>query len=52
MASLEFLPSAHRRPSTVSGYSEFTISEAETVYAITIDDRLITHITVANTPTT
>jgi hypothetical protein len=29
-----------------SGYSEFTTSGNETVYAIITDDRLVTHITV------
>lgn len=49
-ALLAFLDSDQTPGLMESGYAEFTISEAETVYAITIDDRLITHITVANTP--
>jgi hypothetical protein len=49
-ALLAFLDTDQLPGLMASGYTEFTMSEAETVYAIIIDDRLITHITVANTP--
>lgn len=49
-ALLAFLDSDQLPGLMTSGYTEFTVSEAETIYAIIIDDRLITHITVTNTP--
>lgn len=49
-ALLAFLDSRQIPGLMTSGYSEFTMSDSETVYAIIIDDRLITHITVARTP--
>lgn len=49
-ALLAFLDSDQLPGLITSGYTEYTMSEDETIYAIIIDDRLITHITVANTP--
>jgi hypothetical protein len=49
-ALLAFLDSDQLPGLMASGYTEFTTSEDATIYAIIIDDRLITHITVANTP--
>lgn len=49
-ALLAFLDSDQLPGLMASGYTEFTTSEGATIYAIIIDDRLITHITVANTP--
>jgi hypothetical protein len=49
-ALLAFLDSDQLPGLMTSGYTEFTMSDAETIYAIVIDDRLITHITVTNTP--
>lgn len=45
-ALLAFFDSGRVPGLMTSGYSEFTVSEDETSYAIIIDDRLITHITV------
>lgn len=49
-ALLAFLDSDQLPGLITSGYTEFTMSEDETIYAIIIDDRLITHITATNTP--
>lgn len=48
-ALLAFLDSGQMPGLITSGYSEFNMSDSETVYAIIIDDRLITHITVTRT---
>ena len=48
-ALLAFLDSDQVPGLMTSGYSEFTMSEDETFYAIIIDDRLLTHITVTRT---
>lgn len=48
-ALLAFLGSAQMPGLITSGYNEFTMSDSETVYAVVIDDRLITHITVTRT---
>lgn len=48
-ALLAFLDSNQLPGLMTSGYTEFQVSDAETIYAIIIDDRLITHITVTNT---
>ena len=48
-ALLAFLDSDQVPGLLTSGYDEFTMSEDETFYAIIVDDRLITHITVTRT---
>ena len=48
-ALLAFLDSGQIPSLMTSGYDEFTMAEDETFYAIIIDDRLITHITVTRT---
>ncbi len=48
-ALLAFLDSGQVPGLMRSGYDEFTMTEDETFYAIIIDDRLITHITVTRT---
>jgi len=48
-ALLAFLDSGQFRGLMTSGYREYTRSGDETFYAIIIDDRLITHITVTRT---
>ena len=49
-ALLAFLASGKVPRLMTSGYSEFTESEGETTYAIIIDERLITHISVNRNP--
>jgi len=48
-ALLAFLDSGQFRGLMTNGYREYTRSGDETFYAIIIDDRLITHITVTRT---
>jgi hypothetical protein len=48
-ALLVFLDSGQVPGLITSGYSEFIVSDGETIYAITTNDRLITHITVTRT---
>ena len=48
-ALLAFLDSGQVPGLMTSGYDEFTMAADETFYAIIIDDRLITHITVTRT---